>query len=118
MIAHPLLDLTKKGIMWYWTDAQEQAFKILKTLVCERPILAQPDYKKQFILHMDASAYGVGAVLLQEGEINPFKLLKPKLHPLTYFSATFTPMERNYDVYERELLAVIEALDHWRIHLG
>jgi len=87
-------------------------------MVCERPVLAQPDYKKQFILHTDASAYGVGAVLLQEGEINPFKPLKPKLHPLAYFSATFTPTERNYDVYERELLAVIKALDHWRIHLG
>jgi len=117
-IARPLLDLTKKGITWYWNDAQEQAFKVLKKMVCKRPVLAQPDYKKQFILHMDASAYGVGAVLLQEGEINPFKPLKPKLYPLAYFSATFTPMERNYDVYERELLAVIKALDHWRIHLG
>jgi len=117
-IACPLLDLTKKGITWYWTDVQEQVFKILKKLVCKHPILAQPNYKKQFILHTDTSAYGVGAVLLQEGEINPFKPLKPKLHLLAYFLATFTPTERNYDVYERELLAVIKSLDHWRIYLG
>src|SRR5712671_5737256 len=52
-IARPLLDLTKKGITWYWNDAQEQAFKVLKKMVCERPVLAQPDYKKQFILSRD-----------------------------------------------------------------
>jgi RNase H-like domain found in reverse transcriptase len=54
----------------------------------------------------------VGAILLQDGgseedkEENTTK--KPKLHPLAYYSATFTPTERNYDIYERELLAVIK----------
>jgi RNase H-like domain found in reverse transcriptase len=39
------------------------------------------------------------------------------LHPLAYYSATFTPTERNYNIYERELLAVIKALTHWRHYL-
>jgi RNase H-like domain found in reverse transcriptase len=59
---------------------------------------------KKFYIQTDTSAYGVGAILLQEGgsegnnEENTKK--KPKLHPLTYYLATFTPTERNYNIYE------------------
>ena len=77
----------------------------------KRPILLQPDFDKQFILQTDASALGMGAVLLQEGAAK-------KLQPVEFFSATFTPTERNYDVYERELLAIMKALAHWRPYLG
>jgi hypothetical protein len=67
---------------------------------------------------MNASAYGVGAILSQEGEINPQKpIKKPKLHPIIYYSATFTATERCYDIYERELLAIIKAITHWRPYL-
>jgi RNase H-like domain found in reverse transcriptase len=63
----------------------------------------------------------VGAILSQEGgseeDKNENTTKKPKLHPLAYYSATFTPTERNYDIYERELLAVIKALTHWRHYL-
>jgi RNase H-like domain found in reverse transcriptase len=95
-----------------------KAFELLKTLMCRRPILAQPDYTKPFILHTDASGYGVGAILLQEGDPNPERPLKFRLHPITYYSATFIPAECNYDIYERELLAVVKSLKHWRQHLG
>ena len=77
----------------------------------KRPILLQPNFDKQFILQTDASALGMGAVLLQKGPTE-------KLQPVEFFSATFTPMERNYDVYERELLAIMKALAHWRPYLG
>src|SRR5260370_18626911 len=43
---------------------------------------------------------------------------KPKLHPLAYYSATLSPAERNYDIYKRELLAVMKSLTHWRHYLG
>ena len=56
-------------------------------------------------------------ILLQEGEINPQKPSKPCLHSIAYYSATFTPTKRNYDIYERELLAVIKVLQNWRPHL-
>jgi len=94
------------------------AFETLKRLMCSKPVLTQPQYDKPFIVHTNASAYGVGAILLQEGEINPQKPSKPHLHPIAYYSATFTPTERNYDIYERELLAVIKALQNWRPHLA
>ena len=117
MIAHPLIDLTRKAVPFHWDPPQMKAFEILKTLMCQRPILRQPDYTLPFFLATDASAYGVGAVLLQEGEINP-RTNKPIQHPIAYYSATFSPAERNYDIYEQELLAVIKALEHWRPHVA
>jgi len=86
--------------------------------MCSKPVLTQPQYDKPFVVHTDASAYGVGTILLQEGDINPQKPSKPRLHPIAYYSATFTPTERNYDIYERELLAVLKALQNWRPHLA
>jgi len=103
---------------WIWTEAQTKAFETLKTLMCSKPVLTQPQYDKPFVVHTDTSAYGVGTILLQEGDINPQKPSKPCLHPITYYSATFTPTERNYDIYKCELLAVIKALQNWRPHLA
>src|SRR5712672_1586904 len=117
-VAQPLLDLTKKATPWVWEEAQTKAFETLKMLMCTKPVLTQLQYDKPFILHTDVLAYGVGAILLQEGDINPQKPSKPRLHPIAYYSATFTPTERNYDIYEWELLAVIKALQHWRPHLA
>ena len=116
-IARPLIKLTKKAVPFHWDEAQLKAFETLKSLMCSRPVLKQPNYTRPFFLSTDASAYGVGAVLSQEGEINP-RTKKPTQQPIAYYSATFTPTERNYDIYERELLAIIKALTHWRPHLA
>ncbi len=75
--------------------------------------LTQPDFKKPFFLQTNALAYGVGAILSQEGEHHTVTSQKPKLHPIVYYSATFTPTEQNYNIYEWELLAIMKALTHW-----
>ena len=116
-IARPLIELTKKAVPFHWGETQVKAFETLKSLMCSRPVLKQPDYAKPFFLSTDASAYGVGAILSQEGETNP-RTKKPIQQPIAYYSATFTPTERNYDIYEQDLLAVIKALTHWRPHLA
>jgi len=63
----------------------------------------------------------MGAILLQEGESAILKIetphKKPKLHPVAYYSATFTETEHNYDIYDRELLAIMKAITHWRPYL-
>ena len=89
--------------------------------MCRSTVLIQPDVNKQFTLHVDASAYGVGTILSQEGNHTTKTLTQHQklvLHPVAYYSATFTPTERNYDIYERELLAIMKALAHWRHYLG
>ena len=63
----------------------------------------------------------MGAVLSQEGDTptpSLAKFKKPVTHPVVFFSATFTPTKWNYDIYERELLAVMKSLAHWRPYLG
>jgi RNase H-like domain found in reverse transcriptase/Reverse transcriptase (RNA-dependent DNA polymerase) len=111
IVACPLIDLTKKTQSWTRGPTQFHTFETLKTLMCRRPVLTQPNYNKQFTLQTDASAYGVGAILSQEGDSQPNNL-KPKLHPVTYYSASLIPAERNYDIFKRELLVVVKALAH------
>jgi hypothetical protein len=90
--------------------------------MCAQPVLQQPNFNKRFYLQTDASGYGLGAVHSQEGgptdTITQNSKGKPKLHPIAYYSATFTPTERNYDIYKQELLAIMKALAHWRPYLG
>jgi RNase H-like domain found in reverse transcriptase/Integrase zinc binding domain/Chromo (CHRromatin Organisation MOdifier) domain len=83
--------------------------------MCQQPVLKQPDFTKPFAVFTDASAYGVGAILSQEG--GPNTQNRTKYHPIAYYSATFTETERNYDVYDRELLAIMKAITHWRPYL-
>jgi len=83
--------------------------------MCSAPVLTQPDFNKKFYLQVDASGFGVGAVLLQEGSTTPSlaKQTKPALYPIAYYSAMFTLTERNYNIYKRELLTIMKSLTHW-----
>lgn len=67
VIAKPLTVLLKKNSLFVWTSEHDTAFQSLKTSLCSAPILALPDFSKQFCIETDASKYGVGAVLLQDG---------------------------------------------------
>jgi hypothetical protein len=122
-IAQPLLDLTKKAEAWHWDTAQETAFMDLKTHMCKASVLTQPDFNCKFYIQTDASGYGMGAILSQEGgseTLTPNLETKknPVLHPTAYYSATFTPTQWNYNIYDWELLVIMMALDHWRQYLG
>jgi len=88
-IAHPLLDLTKKATPWHWEHDHFCAFEELKTRMCAAPVLIQPDFNKKIFLQVDTLAYGVGAILLQEGNFTTSTLAKcskPTLHPIAYYS--------------------------------
>lgn len=80
------------------------AFK-LKCLFTSAPISVQPDNSKLFIVEVDGSDTGVGAVLSQY--VGPEKCL----HPCAFFSCCLSPAEKNYDVGNHELLAVKLALE-------
>jgi RNase H-like domain found in reverse transcriptase len=110
-IAQPLIELTKKSVPFHWGETQFKAFKTLKTLMCGHPVLKQPNYTKPFFLSTDASAYGVGAILSQEGEINPC-MQKPTQQPIAYYSTTFTPTKRNYDIYISKMSVYYPGF-HW-----
>ncbi len=84
------------------------AFTKLKGCFVSAPILIAPDPSRQFVVEVDASEVGVGAVLSQRSSSDD------KVHPCAYFSHRLSPAERNYDIGNRELLAVKLALEEWR----
>ncbi len=80
-----------------------------------KPVLQQPNFNKTFYLQTDASKYRVGVVLSQDGEM---KGVTPrKQHPITFYSATFSPTEQNYDAHDLEFLGVVKSIEHWRPYL-
>ena len=106
-ISKPLTELTRKEEPFIWNEERQQAFDTLKAKFMEAPVLHMPDPTKQFILQTDASKIALGAVLKQYAEDG-------ELHPCGYLSHTLTPAEKNYQVYDRELLAVLTGLRTWR----
>jgi hypothetical protein len=109
-IARPLFELTKKNHKWNWTHKCEDTFRQLKHLFTSAPMLAMPDTQKPMRLECDASDSATGAVLSQ-------KESDDKYHPVAYLSKSLTEPEHNYDIYDKELLAIIKALDTWRHYL-
>ncbi|KAI2666797.1 Transposon Tf2-6 polyprotein [Labeo rohita] len=108
-VAAPLSAMVKKGTSRLtWTQPALQAFDDLRHRFTTAPILHHPDPERPFIVEVDASSTGVGAVLSQrQGEPG-------KTFPCAYYSHKLTPAERNYDVGNRELLAIKLALEEWR----
>lgn len=106
-IALPLTKLTSPKLSLQWSSSTQQAFTLLKSLFSSAPVLVQADIKHPFFV-VDASDSGVGAILSQQ--------VSGKLHPCPFFSRHLSPAERNYDVGDRELLAIksaLEELRHW-----
>src|SRR6266496_5152894 len=85
---------------WNWTTFQHSAFGVLKTAFCSKPVLLMPDFTKPFKIESDASLYATGAILLQQDTNGDW-------HPVAYCSQSMNPTERNYQVYDRELMAII-----------
>lgn len=107
-VAAPLTALTSSKVQFRWSPAAAAAFRHLKERFCSAPILLIPDPDRQFVVEVDASDVGVGAVLSQRSAVDE------KLHPCAFFSRRLSPAERNYDIGNRELLAVKLALEEWR----
>ncbi|KAK3519931.1 hypothetical protein QTP70_008026 [Hemibagrus guttatus] len=108
-VTSPLTNLLRnKPKTLVWTPAATHAFQTLKQAFTTAPLLGHPDPELPLIVEVDASTTGVGAVLSQQ-QGNP-----RKLHPCAFFSRKLNPAEVNYDIGNRELLAVKLALEEWR----
>ena len=106
----PLTALTCKNVAWTWGVDQQSAFSTLLSLFQTAPVLHLPDVGLPFVVMTDTSLIASRGILMQwDGNGD--------LHPCAYLSQTFSPVERNYDIYNWELLAVIHALEHWHHYL-
>ena len=104
-LALPLNALTRKGQEFMWGVKEQQAFDLLKQRITTSPTLAHPRMDEQFELEVDASGNAMGAVLLQR---QPDRTKKP----INFMSKTFNKAQRNYDIFDREFLAMLWGLQH------
>jgi hypothetical protein len=109
-LAAPLVHLTKKDTQFTWTTECQAAFDALKHAFVAAPALQTYDWRLKSVVEVDASNWATGGCLSQIGADG-------ELHPVAYFSAKHSPAECNYDIYDKELLAIIKALEEWRPEL-
>lgn len=104
-LAAPLTGIIKKNSPFIWSDEQESAFVKIKDCLTNAPLLCLPNFNKIFEVECDASGIGIGAVLTQDGR------------PVAYFSEKLNGATLNYPTYDKEMYALIRALETWQHYL-
>ena len=104
-LAAPLTEVIKKDVGFKWEQAHEEAFQSLKEKLTHAPVLALPDFLKTFEIECDASGIGIGAVLMQDKK------------PIAFFSEKLGGAMLNYPTYDKELYALVRALQTWQHYL-
>ena len=107
-IAHPLHCLLKKNSKFNWSTETQIAFDNIKSKFSSAPILVYPNRELPFMVETDSSNFAIGAILSQTTPKDN------KIHPVAFFSRSLNSAERNYPIYDKELLAIVDALEHWR----
>ncbi|KEP45877.1 putative Transposon Tf2-1 polyprotein [Rhizoctonia solani 123E] len=109
-IAQPLNNLISPSADWKWNNCEQESFEELKRVITEAPVLAHADPSRTYYLETDPSGTAMGAVLSQRQEDG-------RLHPVSFMSESFKGVELNWDTHDKELHAIIRALEFWRIYL-
>lgn len=106
--AYPLNYLCRKNVTFKWDDECQTSFEALKNAIISHPVLQYPDFSEsnQFILQTDASGYGIGSVLCNSDG-----------RPVAYASRSLNKAEKRYPIIEKELLAIVWAVKHFRPYL-
>ena len=106
-IVMPLTEMTRKNKPFTWSSSAAKAFENLKRAFTSAPILLHADLEKPFIIEADASDFAIGSILSQVGDDG-------KLHPIAFHSRKFEAAEINYEIHDKELLAIIDSFEQWR----
>jgi len=106
-VARPLHDLVKKDKKWEWTEREEKVFKELKERFTKEPVLTAPDIDKKMRMEVDALDYATGGVLSMECEDGLWRLV-------AFLSKSLNETKRNYEIHNKEMLAIVRGLEAWR----
>ena len=106
-IVVPLTRLTRKGVVWNFSNDAWKSFKALKAAFTSAPVLTHWVLDKPIIVETDASDYALGAILSIQTDSG-------EIHPVAFHSRTFSAPELNYDTHDKELLAIFDAFRVWR----
>ena len=104
-----LLNELKGKKEWEWNEDHQQTFEELKNKITSQLVLFLPKREGKFRVETDALGHVIGGVLSQEQD--------GKWKPIAFLSRTMQPVERNYEIYNKELLVIVEALTKWRKYL-
>ena len=104
-----LLNELKGKKEWKWDKEHQKAFKELKEKITSQPVISLPRREGKFRVEMDVSGHTIGGVLSQEQD--------GKWKPIAFLSRMMQPVERNYEIYNKKLLVIVEALIKWRQYL-
>ena len=99
--------MVRKDKKWEWTEKQEKVFGELKKRFTKEPVLTAPDLDKKMQIEVDASNYATRGVLLMECEDKLWRLV-------AFLSKSLNEIERNYEIHNKEMLAIIRRLEAWR----
>jgi hypothetical protein len=110
-LAKPLTDTTSeqfKGKNWRWSELWEKAFEARKQRFTMAPVLCHYNLVLPIIVETDASHFAIGVVLLQKED---------RVQPVAFYSRKMTPTELNYNIHDKEMLAIVSAFKEWRRYL-
>ena len=107
-LARFLFNLTKNDLEFHWLSDEQSAFNMLKGKLTSTLILALPDNSKPLHIEADSSDFATGAVLSQPNSDDN------KWHPMAFLSKSLFLVERNYEIHDQEMLAIVRALEEWR----
>jgi hypothetical protein len=111
-VARGMTDLLRgKNRKFLWTAIANQAFHRLKAAFLRAGVIKHFDPERPAILEADASDRAIAGCLSQKDAV------LGRLHPVAFYSRKLTPPEENYDIYDKELLAIVECLRQWRVYL-
>lgn len=109
-IARPLTELTQKDRQFKWTPGADEAFHQLKRIFVSAPVLAQFDFDRQTRIETDSSGWCIGGTLQQLNDEGIWV-------PCAFFSKKNNSAECNYEIYDKEMLAIIRCLEEWDAEL-
>ena len=100
-------EITRKDIKWNWRERQQKVFEKLKEEFMMEPVLITPDLEKEIRVEANAPNFVTGGVL-------PIKCENKKWRLVAYISKLLNKVKRNYEIHDKEMLAIIKYLEAWR----